>query len=134
MSFQIGETVVLNSKEYKIVGTRNRSFLLEREGKQYKATADKMAKIQAHNAQPKLPVESELERRVSFARNFDASAKAPETEAEIMEYFEILRCDLSPENLTCDGELSSARVRARLSGIRRCWKELESKLGRKVAE
>jgi hypothetical protein len=131
MSFNIGETVTLNGKEYKIVGTKARSYLLERDGKTYKATADKMVKIQAQNAQP---VQSELERRVAYARIFDKSAKMPETEAEIMEYFERLRCDLSPENLTCDGECSSGQVRARLREIRACWKELEAKLGRKVAE
>lgn len=56
MSFQIGQTVQLNGKEYKIVGTKARSYLLEREGKTYKATADKLTKIQAQNSQqPQAP-------------------------------------------------------------------------------
>lgn len=134
MSFQIGETVLLNSKEYKIIGTHKRSYLLERDGKRYTATANKMAKIQAHNAQPKKPVRSALEARVEYDRIFNKNAKAPETEAEILDYFERLRSDLSPENLSCDGEASYAHMRNSLREIRACWKELEAKLGRKVAE
>lgn len=130
-TFEIGQTVMLNGKQYKIVGTKARSFLLERDGKTYKATADKMTKIQVQNA---APVMSALERRLAHARIFDKAARLPETEAEIMAYFDDLRCDLSPENLSCDGEASQSYIAARLRDIRSCWKELESKLGRKVAE
>ena len=133
MSFQIGQTVLLNGKEYKIVGTKARSFLLERDGKTYKATADKMSKIQVQNAAPKVPVMSALERRVAYARIFNPNAKAPETEVEIMQVFEDLRCELSPENLSCDGEASASHVRSKLRDINECWAQLEAKLGRKVA-
>jgi hypothetical protein len=133
MSFQIGQTVLLNGKEYKIVETKARSYILEREGKRYKATAAKMTKIQDQNAaKESAPVVSSLERRLAYARIFNKDAKMPETEAEIMVYFENLRCELSPENLSCDGEASASQVRNRLHDIKTCWKELEAKLGRKV--
>ena len=48
-NFEIGENVLLNGKTYKIIGTHKRSFLLEKDGKQYKATAAKMGKIQDQN-------------------------------------------------------------------------------------
>lgn len=137
MSFQIGETVLLNSKEYKIVGTHKRSYLLERDGKRYTATANKMAKIIDRNNALVVAgccAPSALARRVAFDKIFNKNAKAPETEAEILDYFERLRSDLSPENLSCDGEASHAHMQSSLREIRACWKELEAKLGRKVAE
>ena len=129
IQFEIGQTVMLNGKEYKIVGTKSRSFLLEREGKTYKATADKLVKILVQNAQPTVTF---LERRLAFDRLFNKNARLPETEAEIMEWFERLRGALSPENLSCDGEASPAHIRRSLAEINGCWSELEARLGRKV--
>jgi hypothetical protein len=40
---------------------------------------------------------------------------------------------LSPENLTCDGELSQAQVERRRDSIARQWHVLESKFGRVVS-
>ena len=131
MSFELGQTVMLNGKEYKIIGTKARSFILERDGKQYKATADKLTKIQQQNSQPAV---SYLERRVAFAKLFNPNVKLPETEAEIMEWFEQLRCDLSPENLSCDGEASRTQIKSKLVEIHGCWRELETRLGRKIKE
>jgi hypothetical protein len=42
--------------------------------------------------------------------------------------------ELSPENLSCDGECSDAEVRKRHSNIMRQWKELERRAGQKVTE
>ena len=36
-----------------------------------------------------------------------------------------IECDLSPENLTCDGELPAATVRKRYNQLTRAQKELE---------
>lgn len=41
--------------------------------------------------------------------------------------------DMSPENLSCDGELSRAEQRARLRRIEQEWKRLERQVGRKVS-
>jgi hypothetical protein len=37
----------------------------------------------------------------------------PLTQADVTELTETIDCDLSPENLTCDGEMPAAQVRAR---------------------
>jgi hypothetical protein len=58
----------------------------------------------------------------------------PETEDELMSALDTLSCELSPENLSCDGELSRSQVNAKLRKIRGEWKEIEQKLGRKVSE
>jgi hypothetical protein len=42
--------------------------------------------------------------------------------------------ELSPENLTCDGELSASQVRTRLAQIHKRWRALEAQIGRKVTE
>jgi len=130
-NFEIGQMVLLNEKEYKIVGTKARSFLLERDGKLYKATANKMTRIQTQNSQPAM---THLERRLIYAQIFNKDARLPETEAELQDWFENLRCELSPENLCCDGEASASQIRNKLKEINACWAELEARLGRKVPE
>lgn len=129
--FQIGQNVELNGKEYKIVGTHARSYLLEREGKTYKATPNKLKKIQEHNQRPQITA---LQRRVKFSQLFNPNAKYPETEAECQVWFERLRGELSPENLCCDGEASRSQIAAKRRDISECWKELEKIVGRKVGE
>ena len=141
--FKIGEDVLLNGKTYKIIGTVKRSFLLEKNGKQYKATAKMMGKIQNQNergigvGRKKRQKKSDtfyMEKRLAYRQIFDKTAKMPETENELMDAFDHLSAELSPENLSCDGELSRTSINARLRAIRGEWKELERKLGRKVTE
>ncbi len=55
------------------------------------------------------------------------------------EYFireDILRCysQLSPENLTCDGELNKTQIRAKQSKINKELKSLFKECGRPVSE
>jgi predicted metalloenzyme YecM len=55
------------------------------------------------------------------------------------EYFireDILRCylQLSPENLTCDGELNKTQIRARQSKINKELKSLFKEYGRTISE
>jgi len=52
----------------------------------------------------------------------------------IMDDFDRLTCELSPENLCCDGEIPQSEVRRRLAGIQRRWAKLEKELGAKVSE
>lgn len=56
------------------------------------------------------------------------------SKAEIESEFAGLVCDLSPENLTCDGECSTAEVNRRLSAIKKRWRELEKEYGKMVSE
>lgn len=53
---------------------------------------------------------------------------------EIMKNFTNLACDLSPENLWCDGEASSKEVEEKLKSIKESWEKLETEIGYKVTE
>jgi len=53
---------------------------------------------------------------------------------EIKEKFISLVGRLSPENLTCDGEIYGRAVQVRLSQIKLEWRNLEKQIGRKVSE
>jgi len=137
----VGDQITLYSKQYKIVGTIRRSFIIEdASGKQFmispkqveKATGQKAAPVQ-RKPQAELDEEA-LAARVRCRQIFDKSARMPETEAEIMEYIEGLRCDLSPEILCCDGEASPAQVKRKRQEIASVWRALERRLGRKIAE
>jgi hypothetical protein len=41
--------------------------------------------------------------------------------------FDHILWQFSPENLTCDGELSKGQVAIKLRGIKKAWKNLEEK-------
>lgn len=75
-----------------------------------------------------------MKKRLLWDKIFDPSLKLPKTEEEILVWAEKVFSDLSPENLTCDGELSGGRVRSRLAELNRELKELEKLLGRKIEE
>ena len=53
---------------------------------------------------------------------------------DIKKKFSSLACQLSPENLTCDGELSNAQVRIRYQKLTSEWAKLEREVGRAVSE
>ena len=50
------------------------------------------------------------------------------------EQFETLVSRLSPENISCDGEISRTQVNARYRQIMKEWKQLEKAVGRKVSQ
>lgn len=52
----------------------------------------------------------------------------------IWEQFDHLACELSPENLCCDGELRGRALTAKKAKLDAQWKALEKKLGRTVTE
>lgn len=138
MTVKIGDTVTLNGKEYKVTGTHKKSFILEREGKQYKATQDKIDKILNQNVNTSTKTASDgkgyLERRLAWSKLWNKSARIPETEEEVMEYFSRLVSELSPENLACDGEASRSQINAKLKEIRGAWAELEEIIGKSISE
>lgn len=53
---------------------------------------------------------------------------------ELLIAFGRLTNRLSPENLTCDGELSRAQVLKRKNALLQEWAALEKTIGRKVTE
>ncbi len=44
--------------------------------------------------------------------------------------FEMLDCDLSPENLHCDGEISRSAARKKAKAYNAAWTQLEAIIGR----
>lgn len=52
----------------------------------------------------------------------------------LQERFLALSCQLSPENLACDGERSRADQRKVRAAIMKEWRALEAEAGRKVTE
>ena len=53
---------------------------------------------------------------------------------EVREKFIDLACRLSPENLTCDGELSRTETMRRYRHLMSEWKQLERRIGRNISE
>ena len=72
--------------------------------------------------------------RLESIQTYRPDAKLPETEKEIFSWFFNLLNELSPENLTCDGELSTRQVNKKQNKLLREWRQLETLIGRKVNE
>lgn len=51
------------------------------------------------------------------------------TGSQVRELLDSIDCDLSPENLTCDGELRGAKLQAKARMLRGAQIELESVYG-----
>jgi uncharacterized membrane protein len=137
MDFKIGDSVKLNTKTYKIVDTHKRSWILESNGKRYKATSKMMTKIKDQNkrgvgnGQKKRKLFSILEQEEIQRKFFLKENYKPMT---IEEKFVKLVFASEPENLSCDGESSMTAIRRTLAAIRRDWKACENEIGRKVTE
>jgi rubrerythrin len=58
----------------------------------------------------------------------------PEVPDELMDQFSRIYSSLSPENLTCDGELSRGQVRVKHAGLMRELRNLERQAGRSISE
>jgi len=65
-----------------------------------------------------------VDRINKFARIFGKRQLSLAIAADRQTIAEGLEGDLSPENLTCDGELSAAQVRQRAKFLNACVKEL----------
>ena len=113
-SSDLGNTFSWGGETYKIVGLRIRSrspVIAER------IRDGKIFKMPKHYVNPSLPK--------------TGSAKLTK---KIKEEFVDLACQLSPENISCDGEISMAQVRIRRAAIMRKWGALERRINRAVTE
>ena len=82
---------------------------------------------------PKVPVY--IQQRIKMAQMFHPKqVPSYTTEKGLMELFSMMNGDLSPENISCDGELSKTAVAKRFREINAAWKFCEKQLGRKVAQ
>lgn len=71
--------------------------------------------------------------RLIWNRNGGDIEQEPETrEEEILKAIDRIDCNLSPENLSCDGELSRTEVNRRYRALMAQRNALEAELGRKV--
>lgn len=52
----------------------------------------------------------------------------------VLNRFIHLASELSPENLSCDGELSRAETNSKYNKLMREWRNLEKEVGRVVSE
>ena len=136
MKIEIGQNVTLQGKTYKVVGSVKRSWLLEKGGVNYKVTSSMIEKILGVGVtnKPKAKRKTWMEKRLEQSRIWNKDAKMPEAEDELMRALCHLSGSLSPENLTCDGELNRTQIAAKLRAIKGEWKEIEKKLNRKVSE
>jgi len=113
------QITVLDGEQAKIVGLRRRNkpcpILLEFESPRGKPI---------HLSLPLLEIKEAL--------GVDLSTD-PISDEDMAQFFEMAG-DLSPENLTCDGECTHTEVKKRYKEITDRWVSLEAKVGRKVTE
>ena len=67
-----------------------------------------------------------VERKNTMAKLFKQSAVSLDSAADRARLADSIECDLSPENLTCDGELPRAMVIKRAKYLNACLKELRA--------
>ena len=67
-----------------------------------------------------------VERRNNWERIIGRGPLSLLNPADHQRIADAIDSDLSPENLTCDGELSASQVRERSAYLRRCAEELRS--------
>jgi hypothetical protein len=135
MKLTIGTKVTLNKKPYTVVGKAQRSILVEDpKGKKFKISFARLKKytgIDYTDCVPKAKSPCPIEKMVSMMQIFDKSIKMPTDEASCSPFFERLEAEASPENLSCDGELSFSAVMRKKADINNCWKALEKIQGKK---
>ncbi len=66
-----------------------------------------------------------LDRKNSFAKLFGQKALSLQVAADRQRIADSIDADMSPENLTCDGELSRSQVQARYRALMAAAKELK---------
>ncbi len=67
-----------------------------------------------------------VESRNSWAKIFGSKQLSLQNAADRQRIAEMIDADLSPENLTCDGELSTAQVRAKHANLTKVARELQA--------
>ena len=66
-----------------------------------------------------------LDRKNSFAKLFGQKALSLQESVDRQRIADSIDADMSPENLTCDGELPRSQVQARYRALRAAAKELK---------
>ena len=71
-------------------------------------------------------IEQYVERKNSFAKLFGSKPLSLLNAKDRQAIADSIDCELSPENLTCDGELSRSQVQQRYNFLTRAAQELKS--------
>ena len=71
-------------------------------------------------------IEKYVEQKNSWGKIFGQKPLSLLNKEDRQKIADSLDADLSPENLTCDGELSRSQVQARYNFLTRCAEELRS--------
>lgn len=66
-----------------------------------------------------------VDRKNAFAKIFGSRQLSLQNAADRQSIADSIDSDLSPENLTCDGELSRSQVQARYKALTKAAKELQ---------
>ena len=66
-----------------------------------------------------------LDRKNAYATIFGAKALTLDSATDRQKIADSIDCDLSPENLTCDGELPRSLVQARYNELTKAARELQ---------
>lgn len=112
---QIGEKVEVGNKVYTISGYHKRSYILtDDSGRQYKVGPEKLNRLES--GEPKMPTKY-FERHISYSKIFGKVLEMP-NKNNVQEWMDLVEGELSPENLTCDGELSGSQVAAKSRELR----------------
>lgn len=125
-----GDTFTDNKNTYTVVDTDKRSYILEcTDGKRFKGSEKqiraRLRQVGTGTEQFQKEEYPNLSKRVRMMQLWRPGTTMPTNEAECNSWFEQLESDLSPENLSCDGELSRGQVLAKHREIQATWKELE---------
>ncbi len=133
-----GESFTKEAQEFKLHAERygmdpnSLGSIINFNGKKYRLTG-------LAPSRKKFPISAE---RVSDGKKFKLPASAVATKTlgtvegltpDIKQLFATLACQLSPENLSCDGEASHAEMRRRSTAINLQWRALEARAGRSVS-
>lgn len=119
-------TFNLHGKQYRITGLKTQRPKFPISGVNVK-TGQKHKFTEAH-------FETTTITRKGTGRRAAISAQKGELTSDIKQQFISLASQLSPENLSCDGELSAAETRRAAVRLNRRWNALEKEIGRKVSE
>lgn len=129
-----GDIFTDNKYEYEVTSKDKSSYILKRnDGLFFKSTEARLNKnlTRIRDGKYSFPKYPALERRIEFLKIFRIEKSLPKNAIECNSWFEQLRSELSPENLSCDGELSKKQINEKLLEIRSVWKELEDICGEK---
>lgn len=74
-----------------------------------------------------------FEREIAVAKLFGRTLEMP-NKANALQWARKIECALSPENLTCDGELSRADVKRKAAMLNAAMAHVEKVAGRKFSE